>query len=203
MGTKVRDVMTTRPRAVTADTPVTQVAELMEAEDVGAIPVLEGEQLTAIVTDRDIVLRAVAKGKDPRGMPVREVFSTEIVTVGPDQDLSDALQIMASPPGEAAAGGRRRQPARRCRLAGRCRPRGEGEVRRRDGGGDLAAAGRPAPDLGGATNDEQRASARGSSTYIVKGEPGAPSCSPQNARTPVGPSTKRPRRDCPRGWASP
>ena len=96
MGTKVRDVMTTRPRAVTADTPVTQVAELMEAEDVGAIPVLEGEQLTAIVTDRDIVVRAVAKGKDPRGMPVREVFSTEIITVTPDQDLSDALQIMAS-----------------------------------------------------------------------------------------------------------
>lgn len=96
MGTKVRDVMTTRPRAVTSDTSVTQVAELMEAEDVGSIPVLEGEQLTAIVTDRDIVLRAVAKGKDPRGMPVREVYSTEIVTVGPDQDLSDALQIMAA-----------------------------------------------------------------------------------------------------------
>jgi CBS domain-containing protein len=96
MGTKVRDVMTTRPRAVTSDTPVTQVAELMEAEDVGSIPVLEGEQLTAIVTDRDIVVRAVAKGKDPRGMPVREVFTTEIVTVGPDQDLSDALRIMAS-----------------------------------------------------------------------------------------------------------
>ncbi len=96
MGTKVRDVMTTRPRAVTSDTSVTQVAELMEAEDVGSIPVLEGEQLTAIVTDRDIVVRAVAKGKDPRGMPVREVFTTEIVTVGPDQDLSDALQIMAA-----------------------------------------------------------------------------------------------------------
>jgi CBS domain-containing protein len=68
----------------------------MEAEDVGSIPVLEGEQLTAIVTDRDIVVRAVARGKDPRGMPVREVFTTEVVTVGPDQDLSDALRIMAS-----------------------------------------------------------------------------------------------------------
>jgi CBS domain-containing protein len=96
MGTKVSDVMTTRPRAVTSDTPVTQVAELMEAEDVGSIPVLEGEQLTAIVTDRDIVIRAVAKGKDPRGMPVREVCSTEIITVSPDQDLSDALRIMAT-----------------------------------------------------------------------------------------------------------
>src|SRR5262245_10008396 len=96
MGTKVRDVMTERPRAVTSDTPVTQVAELMESEDVGSIPVLEGEQLTAIVTDRDIVVRALAKGKDPRGMPVREVCTTEIITVGPDQALSDALQIMAA-----------------------------------------------------------------------------------------------------------
>ena len=96
MGTKVRDVMTERPRVVTSDTPVTQVAELMESEDVGSIPVLDGEQLTAIVTDRDIVVRALAKGKDPRGMPVREVFTTEIITVGPDQDLSEALQIMAA-----------------------------------------------------------------------------------------------------------
>ena len=96
MGTKVRDVMTTRPRAVTSETPVTEVAELMEAEDIGSIPVLEGGQLTAMVTDRDIVIRAIAKGKDPRGMPVREVFTTEIITVGPDQDLSDALQIMAA-----------------------------------------------------------------------------------------------------------
>jgi CBS domain-containing protein len=96
MGTKVRDVMTERPRVVTSDTPVTQVAELMESEDVGSIPVLDGEQLTAIVTDRDIVIRALAKGKDPRGMPVREVFTTEIITVGPDQDLSEALQIMAA-----------------------------------------------------------------------------------------------------------
>ena len=96
MGTKVRDVMTTRPRAVTSETPVTEVAELMEAEDIGSIPVLEGGQLTAMVTDRDIVIRAIAKGKDPRGMPVRVVFTTEIITVGPDQDLSDALQIMAA-----------------------------------------------------------------------------------------------------------
>ena len=96
MGTKVRDVMTTRPRAVTSETPVTEVAELMDAEEIGSIPFHEGGQLTAMVTDRDIVIRAIAKGKDPRGMPVREVFTTEIITVGPDQDLSDALQIMAA-----------------------------------------------------------------------------------------------------------
>ena len=95
MGTKVRDVMTTRPRCVTLDTPLGQVAELMEAEDIGAIPVLEGEELHGMVTDRDIVVRAVAKGKDPRGMPVREISSREVVTVSPDQDLSDAVLLMA------------------------------------------------------------------------------------------------------------
>jgi CBS domain-containing protein len=95
MGTKVRDVMTTRPRAVTPQTPVTEVAELMKLEDVGAIPVVEGDRLVGIVTDRDIVVRAVAKGKDLSGMPAAEVSSRELVTVNPDDDLSDALKLMA------------------------------------------------------------------------------------------------------------
>lgn len=96
MRTKVRDVMTTRPRVVTLDTPVSEAAELMESEDIGAIPVLEGEELRGMVTDRDIVVRAVAKGKDPRGMPVREISSREIVTVKADENLSEALQLMAA-----------------------------------------------------------------------------------------------------------
>jgi CBS domain-containing protein len=96
MGTKVREVMTDRPRCVSPETPVTQAAELMETEDIGAIPVLEGEQLAGMITDRDIVIRAIAKGKDPRGMPVREIATREVVTVGPDDDLSEALKLMAS-----------------------------------------------------------------------------------------------------------
>jgi CBS domain-containing protein len=95
MGTKVKDVMTTRPRAVTPQTPLNEVAEVMEADDVGAVPVVEGERLVGIVTDRDIVVRAIAKGKDPRGMPAAEVSSRELVTVNPDDDLSDALKLMA------------------------------------------------------------------------------------------------------------
>lgn len=95
MGTKVRDVMTHRPRCVSTDTSVTQAAALMESEDVGGVPVLEGEQLAGMLTDRDIVTRAIAVGKDPRGMPVREVASRDVVVIGPDEDLSDALQLMA------------------------------------------------------------------------------------------------------------
>jgi CBS domain-containing protein len=95
MGTKVADVMTERPRAVAPQTPLNEVAEVMEAEDVGAVPVVEGDRLVGIVTDRDIVVRAVAKGKDPRGMPASEVSSRELLTVSPDDDLSDALKVMA------------------------------------------------------------------------------------------------------------
>src|SRR5262245_21629263 len=81
MGPKVREVMTERPRCVTPETPISEAAQLMDSEDVGSLPVLEGEQLTGVVTDRDIVVRAIAQGKDPRGMPVREVASRDPVTV--------------------------------------------------------------------------------------------------------------------------
>jgi CBS domain-containing protein len=96
MGPKVHEVMTDRPRCVTPETPVSEAAQLMEADDIGSLPILEGEQLAGMVTDRDIVIRAVAKGKDPRGMPVREVASRDLVTVQANDDLSDALKLMAS-----------------------------------------------------------------------------------------------------------
>ena len=95
-GTKVHEVMTDRPRCVTAETTVSEAARLMKSEDVGSLPVLDGEKLTGIVTDRDIVLQAVAEGKDPSGMPVRAVASSELVKVNADEDLASALQLMAS-----------------------------------------------------------------------------------------------------------
>ena len=95
MGMNVRDVMTARPRCGAPDMPLSQVAELMETQDIGAIPILDGDQLVGMITDRDIVVRAVAKEKDPREMPSRAISSSELVTVGPDQDLSDALHLMA------------------------------------------------------------------------------------------------------------
>ena len=93
--TKVHEVMTDRPRCVTPETSVSEAAQLMETDNIGSLPILDGEQLAGMVTDRDIVIRAVAKGKDPRGMPVREVASRELVTVQADDDLSDALKLMA------------------------------------------------------------------------------------------------------------
>jgi CBS domain-containing protein len=95
MGPKVREHMTDRPRCVTPETPVSEAAELMASEDVGSLPILDGDELIGVVTDRDIVIRAVAKKKNPQGMPVREVASTELVTVRPEEDLSEALKLMA------------------------------------------------------------------------------------------------------------
>jgi CBS domain-containing protein len=96
MGTKVHEVMTDRPRCVTPETPVSEAAQLMKSDDIGSLPILDGERLAGVVTDRDIVIRAIAEGKDPRGMPVREVASRDLVKVHADEDLSSALQLMAS-----------------------------------------------------------------------------------------------------------
>ena len=95
MGTNVRDVMTSRPRSVTPETTLRQVAELMEAEDVGAIPVVEGDRLVGMVTDRDIVIRAISRGLDPGDTRVSQIASEDLVTIDPGDDLSDALELMA------------------------------------------------------------------------------------------------------------
>jgi CBS domain-containing protein len=94
-GKDVRDAMTARPRAATPDTPVSEIAAIMQRDDVGAVPLIVDDRPVGIVTDRDIVTRAIAAGKDPRGMPAREVASEEIVVVHTDDDLSDALELMA------------------------------------------------------------------------------------------------------------
>jgi CBS domain-containing protein len=69
-------------------------AALMRENDVGSLPVVEAGQLVGMLTDRDIVVRIVAEGTDPRKVAVGDVASREIVTVGPDEDLDEALRLM-------------------------------------------------------------------------------------------------------------
>ena len=95
MSTKVRDAMTPGVRAVAPTDSVTEAAQAMKEQDVGSLPVVEGESLVGIVTDRDIVVRAVAEGVDPRTATVGDVTSGDLVTVEPDEDLDDALKLMA------------------------------------------------------------------------------------------------------------
>ena len=63
MGPKVREHMTDRPRCVTPETRVSEAAELMASADVGSLPILDGDKVIGVVTDRDIVIRAVATKK--------------------------------------------------------------------------------------------------------------------------------------------
>ncbi len=95
MAKSVRDVMTPGVRTVSASQSLAEAAEVMKGEDVGSVPVVEEDRLTGIVTDRDIVIRAVAERRDPQAVKVEEVASRELVTVEPEQDLDEALALMA------------------------------------------------------------------------------------------------------------
>jgi CBS domain-containing protein len=95
MAKNVRDAMTSNPRSIEPSTMVADAAKLMKAEDVGSLPIVEGDQLVGMVTDRDIVIRAVAERKDPQSTTVGEIASRDIVTVDLEQDLDEALRLMA------------------------------------------------------------------------------------------------------------
>jgi CBS domain-containing protein len=96
MGKSIRELMSSNPCAIEADKPVAYAAKMMKQEDVGLAPVVEGDRLVGTLTDRDIVVRVVAEGKDPQTVSVREVASTDLVTVDPRQELDEALQLMAN-----------------------------------------------------------------------------------------------------------
>jgi CBS domain-containing protein len=96
MAKKISELMSPNPCAIDADKPVAYAARMMKDEDVGLAPIVEGDRLVGTLTDRDIVTRVVAEGKDPQSVTVREVASTNLVTVDPKQDLDEAVRLMAS-----------------------------------------------------------------------------------------------------------
>jgi CBS domain-containing protein len=95
MAKSITDAMTSKPCAVDADKSVAYAAKMMRDEDVGFAPIVEGDKLVGALTDRDIAVKIVAEGKDPEQTSVREVASTTLVTVRPQQQLDEALRLMA------------------------------------------------------------------------------------------------------------
>jgi CBS domain-containing protein len=93
--TTVRDAMTPGVETVEPSQPLREAAKLMKAGDFGSVPVVEDGRLLGVLTDRDIVVRAVAQGLDTSTAQVGEVASTGPVTVEPDKDLAEALHLMA------------------------------------------------------------------------------------------------------------
>ena len=90
----VRHAMTEEPKALSPDRSAGDAAGLMAQFDVGAIPVVEGDHVVGIVTDRDIVVRAIAKRRDPKDVRLDEILTKTIETVSPDAELSDARAQM-------------------------------------------------------------------------------------------------------------
>jgi CBS domain-containing protein len=95
MGKSVKDAMTAEVKTAAPSQSLTDVARLMKQEDVGSVPVVDGERLIGVVTDRDIVVRGIADGSDPHAIKAGDIASRDVVTVRPDDDLDAALRLMA------------------------------------------------------------------------------------------------------------
>lgn len=92
---RIADIMTRDVQSVTGDTDLITVARHMRDLDVGVIPVVEGSQLVGVITDRDIVIRAVAMSLDPQQALVRDHMSPNPTTIAPTEQVSRAAEIMA------------------------------------------------------------------------------------------------------------
>lgn len=94
---KAREIMTANPRCVTTDDPITRAAEIMRDSDVGVVPVVDDQstmRLAGLVTDRDIAVRLVAEGRNSADCCARDVMSSGIATVGPDEDVTRVMDLM-------------------------------------------------------------------------------------------------------------
>ena len=90
---KCREIMTSDVRTATRDMPLRDVAILMRDGDMGSVPVVEDGKLVGIVTDRDMVVRSIADGKDA-STSVSEAMTTEIFSVKPDDFVFEAIRLM-------------------------------------------------------------------------------------------------------------
>jgi CBS domain-containing protein len=95
MAKSVRDAMTDDPRSIGAAESVVEAARLMRDEHIGSLPVTEDKRLVGVITDRDITTRVVAEGAVPDTMSVGDVYSRDLISVEPNNDLEEALQLMA------------------------------------------------------------------------------------------------------------
>lgn len=93
--TAVSKVMTRGVRTLTPSDTLAQAARVMEELNVGVIPVCEGEKLVGVVTDRDIVVRGLARGLDANSAQLQQVMSAEVRCATEEQDLDQVLKTMA------------------------------------------------------------------------------------------------------------
>src|SRR5215468_12766560 len=94
MNQTVQDVMTPNPCSVSPTASILEAAQIMRGNDIGDVVVLEGERLFGVLTDRDIVVRALAEGADPESTPVGSICSRELTTIEPEASVGQAVRLM-------------------------------------------------------------------------------------------------------------
>jgi CBS domain-containing protein len=94
MPQSIREVMTKDPLTLSDDSTITEAAKAMRDQDIGDVIVLSGGQVTGIVTDRDIVVRAIADGHDPQSTPIGNISSRDLTTLSPDDTVEDAVRLV-------------------------------------------------------------------------------------------------------------
>ncbi len=91
---QVKEVMSPRAETIAIDESLQVAAEKMRRLNVGALPVVVGDRPVGMLTDRDIVVRGVARGLDPARSPVREAMTPQLIWCFEDQDTYEAAQLM-------------------------------------------------------------------------------------------------------------
>jgi CBS domain-containing protein len=94
MSTKIRDIMSHNVHYVNPDDSLQEAAKQMRSNDVGFLPVVSGQELVGAVTDRDIAVKAVAEGRDPKKTHVKDVATKDVAFCYADQDPDDAAKVM-------------------------------------------------------------------------------------------------------------
>lgn len=92
---KVRDVMTESVNFATPNNTVVELAQKMKNDDIGSIPICEGRKVVGIITDRDIVIKAVSQGKNIETKKANEIMNSNVITVTADQDVHEAADLMS------------------------------------------------------------------------------------------------------------
>ena len=92
---KIKEIMTNQVAYLSPEDNLVEAAQLMQKHDVGVLPVCQGENVLGIVTDRDIVVRNIAHGQDPKTTPVKNVMTSNVQMVSPDMNLNQAAEMMA------------------------------------------------------------------------------------------------------------
>ena len=92
---KVKDIMTKDVACVNPESNVVEAAQLMQKHNVGSIPVCDQSGVVGIVTDRDIIVRNIAHGKNPSDTPVRDVMTGQVITASPDMEVDEVTRLMS------------------------------------------------------------------------------------------------------------